>query len=268
MERIIQKLTQYPKMILIVTVLITVAFFQAMKSNARMETNLDEYMPDEHPAFVYSDEAEGWFNIKDGIIIAIENPDGIYTTETLQKIKDLTKRLQKFEEIEKVDVTSLYTADNIVGTEDGMDVKAFFKRVPSSEEKLQDLREKVKSNDMVYGKLVSTNETVSIIIARIGDDVFSQEFYQELLDLAHEFGETGEENVYIAGRPIVEGTMAVLGPADMKRMVPIVFLIIIVVLYALLRNFKSTFLILSVVSFSSIWAFGLMAAMGIPIYAV
>ena len=268
MEQFIQKLTRYPKTILLVTVLITVAFFQAMKSNARMETNLDEYMPDEHPAFVYSDEAESWFNIKDGIIIAIENPAGIYQTETLQKIKDLTKRLQKFEQIEKVDVTSIYTADNIVGTEDGMDVKSFFKRVPKSEEKLQDLQEKVKANDMVYGKLVSMNEKVSIIIARIGDDVFSQEFYQELLDLAEEFGQTGDENVYIAGRPIVEGTMAVLGPADMKRMVPIVFLVIIIVLYALLRNFKSTFLILAVVSFSSIWAFGLMAAVDIPIYAV
>jgi len=268
MERIIQKLTQYPKLILLVTVLITVAFFQTMKSNARMETNLDEYMPDEHPAFVYSDEAEGWFNIKDGIIIAIENPEGIYNTGTLQKIKDLTKRLQKFEEIEKADVTSLYTADNIVGTEDGMDVKSFFKRVPKSAEKLQDLREKVRANEMVYGKLVSKNETVSVIVARIGDDVFSQEFYQELLDLAQEFEAAGPENVYIAGRPIVEGTMAVLGPADMKRMVPIVFLVIIIVLYALLRNLKSTLLILTVVSFSSIWAFGLMAGMGIPIYAV
>ena len=268
MERIIQKLTRYPKLILLVTVLITGAFFQAMKSNARMETNLDEYMPEEHPAFVYSDEAEGWFNIKDGIIIAIENPNGIYTTATLQKIKDLTKRLQQFEEIEKVDVTSIYTADNIVGTDDGMDVKAFFTRVPNSAEQLQDLREKVKANDMVFGKLVSQNETVGVIVARIGDGVFSQEFYQELLDLADEFGQSGDENVYIAGRPIVEGTMAVLGPADMKRMVPIVFLVIIVVLYALLRNLKSTFLILSVVSFSSIWAFGLMAAMNIPIYAV
>ncbi len=249
MERFIQRLTQYPKLILLITLLITVFFFQAMKTNARMETNLDEYMPDEHPAFVYSDEAESWFNIKDGIIIAIENPAGIYHPETLQKIKDLTKRLQKFEQIEKADVTSLYTADNIVGTEDGMDVKTFFKSVPTSEAELQDLREKVKANDMVYGKLVSRNETVSVIVARIGDDVFSQEFYQELLDLAQEFEDAGSDNVYIAGRPIVEGTMAVLGPADMKRMVPIVFLIIIIVLYALLRNFKSTFLILSIVSF-------------------
>lgn len=266
MEKLIYKTLKFPKLVMITVLVITVMFFMVMKNKSEMETNLDKYMPQNHPAFVYSNEAEDWFNIKDGIIIAIENPDGIYQTETLQKVKDLTKRLQKMKEIEKSDVTSLYTADNIVGTEDGMDVKAFFKRVPKTEEELAELQAKVSANEMIFGKLVSLDEKVTVIVARIGDDVFSQEFYLRLLDLAKEF--EGKENVYIAGRPIVEGTMAVLGPADMKKMVPIVFLVIIVVLFALLRNFKSTFLILAVVSFSSIWAFGLMAAVGIPIYAV
>ena len=266
MEKLIYKTLKFPKLVMIAVLVITVLFFKVMKDKSEMETNLDKYMPDKHPAFVYSNEAESWFNIKDGIIIAIENPDGIYHTETLQKVKDLTKRLQKMKEIEKSDVTSLYTADNIVGTEDGMDVKAFFKRVPKTEEELAELQAKVSANEMIFGKLVSTDEKVTVIVARIGDDVFSQEFYLRLLDLAKEF--EGKENVYIAGRPIVEGTMAVLGPADMKKMVPIVFLVIIIVLFALLRNIKSTLLILSVVSFSSIWAFGLMAALGIPIYAV
>jgi len=265
-EKLIYKTLKFPKLVMIAVLVITVLFFKVMKDKSEMETNLDKYMPDKHPAFVYSNEAESWFNIKDGIIIAIENPDGIYHTETLQKVKDLTKRLQKMKEIEKSDVTSLYTADNIVGTEDGMDVKAFFKRVPKTEEELAELQAKVSANEMIFGKLVSTDEKVTVIVARIGDDVFSQEFYLRLLDLAKEF--EGKENVYIAGRPIVEGTMAVLGPADMKKMVPIVFLVIIIVLFALLRNIKSTLLILSVVSFSSIWAFGLMAALGIPIYAV
>jgi predicted RND superfamily exporter protein len=266
MEKLIYKTLKFPKLVMITVLIVTVMFFMVMKNKSEMETNLDKYMPDKHPAFVYSNEAEDWFNIKDGIIIAIENPDGIYHTETLQKVKDLTKRLQKMKEIEKSDVTSLYTADNIVGTEDGMDVKAFFKRVPKTEEELAALQAKVSANEMISGKLVSLDEKVTVIVARIGDDVFSQEFYLRLLDLAKEF--EGKENVYIAGRPIVEGTMAVLGPADMKKMVPIVFLVIIIVLFALLRNFKSTFLILAVVSFSSIWAFGLMAAVGIPIYAV
>ncbi|MEA2031752.1 MAG: MMPL family transporter [candidate division Zixibacteria bacterium] len=237
-----------------------------MTSNSRMETDLDKYMPQNHPAFVYSNKAEEWFNIKDGIIIAIENPNGIFNSVTIEKVKKLTKALQKMKEINKSDVTSLYTADNIIGTEYGMDVKAFFKKTPKSEAELQNLRQNVRNNEMVFGRLVSTDETVTVIIAEIENDVFSQEFYHRILDTAKQY--EGPEKLYVAGRPIVEGTMAYLGPRDMKRMVPIVIMVIFLVLLLVLRSFKNTLLTLLVVLFSTVWAFGLMAALNIPIYAI
>lgn len=266
MNELLHKLLKAPWVSLGVFLLLTVFFFMQMKAKAQMETDLDKYMPQNHPAFVYSDQAEEWFNIKDGIIIAIENTEGIYNTGSLDKIKKITKQLQKMPEIEKADVTSLYTADNIVGTEDGMDVKAFYKRVPESEEKLKELQQKVESNEMVFGRLVSENEEVSLIIAQIGDDVFSQDFYNRILDLGKSY--EGPENIYVAGRPIVEGTMALLGPADMQKMVPIVIVIIMLVLLLLLRSVKNTIFTLLVVFFSTVWTFGLMALVGIPIYAV
>lgn len=237
-----------------------------MKQNIRMETDLDEYMPQEHPAFVYSNQAEEWFNIQDGVIIAIENPAGIYNNATLQKVKDLTKKLQKMDEIEKDDVTSLYTADNIIGTELGLDVKPFFKHVPKSEEKLAALRKSVRENEMIYERLVNSDETVTVIIAEIKDDVFSQEFYHSLLNLAKKY--EGPEKLHVAGRPIVEGTMAYLGPRDMQRMVPIVIAVIIIVLLLVQRSVKAGIFTLLVVIFSVVWTFGLMAAVNIPIYAV
>ena len=62
--------------------------------------------------------------------------------------------------------------------------------------------------------------------------------------------------------------MALLGPADMKKMVPIVILVIFLVLFLTLRSLKGTLITLGVVFFSTIWAFGLMATVGIPIYAI
>ncbi len=267
MENLLNKLLTYKWLSIIVIIAISIFFMMEMKQNSKMETNLDKYMPHDHPAFIYSDSAESWFNIQDGIIIALENKSGIFNTETLDTLKQLTKRFQKFDEINKNDVTSLYTADNIVGTEDGMDVKAFFKRVPKSEEKLKKLKANVESNEMIFGRLVSTDETVTVIIAEIGDDVFTQDFYNEILETA-KASETDDIKVYVAGRPIVEGTMALLGPADMKKMVPIVILVIFVVLFITLRSLKGTLITLGVVFFSTIWAFGLMAVTGIPVYAV
>ena len=267
MEKLLKKLLKTPWIVVAVTIIISVLFFMQMKENTRMETDLDKYMPQDHPAFVYSDQAEEWFGINDGIIVAIENQKGIFNAATLDTLKQLTRRLQKMDEIEKADVTSLYTADNIVGTEDGMDVKAFYKRVPKSEEKLNQLKENVENNEMTFGRLVSYDKTVTVIIAEIRDDVFTQEFYEEILSLVNAY-ETQDIKIHVAGRPIVEGTMALLGPADMKKMVPIVLLVITLVLFIMLRSVKSTLLTMSVVFFSTLWVFGLMALLGIPIYAV
>ncbi len=251
---------------ILLIVIFTGVFITAMKSNTRMETDLDKYMPQKHPAFIYSNDAEDLFGIKDGIIVAIENKDGIYNEDTLQKIKDITKEIQSMEGIEKSDVTSLYTADNIIGSEYGMEVNAFYKRVPTSEAKLQQLRDDVKANDMIYGRLVSLNEKVTIIIAEINDDTFTDDFYNQILVLGESY--EGPETIYVAGSPIVEGTLAKLAPADMKRMAPLVVAIIIIVLLLILRSFKGTILNLLVVLLSTVWTFGLMAVLNIPIYSV
>ncbi|MBS3768076.1 MAG: MMPL family transporter [Candidatus Cloacimonetes bacterium] len=266
MKKFFKYVLKYPKLILILSLIITIAFFVVMRQNTSMETDLDDYMPQDHPAFIYSNQAEEWFNIQDGIIIAIENSKGVYNQSTLEKVKSLTKKLQSMEEIDKDDVKSLYSSDNIVGTEFGLDVKPFFKKVPQNHEEMITLRNNVRDNEMVYERLVNKDETVTLIIAEIGEDTFSQELYHRLLNLVEEY--ENPENLYVAGRPIVEGTMAYLGPRDMQRMVPLVIIIIIIVLLLVQRSIKAAGFTLLVVFFSVIWTFGLMASLKIPIYAV
>ncbi len=246
---------------------VTVWFSLAIKENARMETNLDKYMPRNHPAFIYSDQAEEWFNIKDGILIAIENKEGVFNTQTLSKIKEISLGLLAMDEFEEIDIQSLYTADNITGTDDGLDVTSFYDRIPETTDEFNTLRKSVLENDMVYRRLVSEDETVALIVAAMDDEFFTDEFYHRILDFAHSF-ESTTETIYVAGRPIVEGTMGLLGPADMKRMVPVVLVVIALVLYLLLRRISATVSIMITVFISTIWAFGLMAALKIPIYAV
>lgn len=99
------------------------------------------------------------------------------------------------------------------------------------------MRKEVLANDMVYRRLVSEDETVALIVAGMESGLFTQEFYQEIMAFSHGFSDD-ENNIYVAGRPIVEGTMALLGPADMKRMVPVVLIVIALVLYALMRSVR------------------------------
>ena len=98
MKKITEIILKYSKLTLLLIVIITVASLYSIKTNFALETNLDTYMPKDHPAFIYSDKAEEMFDIRDAIMIAIENKEGIYNETTFQKIKDLTKEIQKLDE--------------------------------------------------------------------------------------------------------------------------------------------------------------------------
>ncbi|GAB1415477.1 hypothetical protein MASR2M117_08830 [Paludibacter sp.] len=267
MKLTVKKLTMYSWITLLIILVGSVYFVWEMKNNAYMETDLDKYMPAEHPAFVFSAQAEEWFSIKDGVMIAIENKSGIYNSSTLEKIKDISLQLQEMPQFEENDIMSLYTADNIVGTDDGMDVQPFFEQVPTGSAEFDSLKRAVESNDMVHGRFVSEDGTVALIAASMKDEEFDEAFHTEIMKFARSY-EGDDDKIYVAGRPIVEGAIGMLGPKEMKRMVPLVVLVISVVLLLLLRSFRATIFTLISVVISTIWAFGLMAATGVPIYSV
>ncbi len=251
-------------MVIFTSIVLTVLSLYFIRKNAHIETNLDKYMPQDHPAFVFSNKAEDEFNIKDAILFVVENKNGIYNTDTLNNIKKLSKELKKMKGVTKI--TSLYTADNIIADDGSLTVKRFYKRAPKSKEKLEKLQKAVESNDMVYGRIVSKDENSTLVIAEIKDDTFTDAFYEKMMDTAKKYN--GKDTVMVAGRPIIEGTMGKLGPKDMKKMVPIVLIVIVLILFFIMRAFRNTFFTILVVGFSTIWTFGLMSAMNIPIYAV
>ncbi|MCK4777774.1 MAG: MMPL family transporter, partial [Actinomycetia bacterium] len=266
MKKLLNFTLKWPAVIFAGVLIITALFFVANKKFGYMETDLDKYMPQKHPAFVYSNKAEEWFNIKDAIIIAIENKDGIYNSSVFTKIKSITRELQKMKEIKRDDVTSLYTVDNIVGVDGGIEVESIFTKVPAEQKVYDSIQKNIRNNEMIFGKLVSYDETVSVIVTELEDGVFNENFYKNILKLEEKY--SGPEKIYIAGKPIIEGTMANYAKKDMRKMIPIISLLIFFLLLIIYRSFKNTILTLLVVIFSSLWVFGLMALMRIPVYAI
>lgn len=256
-----------PIITLLILMAITAFFAYQIYDKARIETNLEEYMPDSHPAFVKSDQYEDIFDINDSVVIAIENSNSIYNKETLKQIKEMENMLAGLEEINEDEIRSLTNVDNIEGSEMGLEIKPFFNDVPESQPRFDRLKKQVQDNNMVSGRLVSENNNVALIgaeIAKGGADRIK--LYEKIQNLVESI--EGPGKVYIAGQPIVEGTLATLMPQDMRVMIPLVILVISIVLLFTFRSFKSTLLTLGVVLFSTIWAFGLMSFFNIPIYAV
>jgi hydrophobe/amphiphile efflux-3 (HAE3) family protein len=264
----IRTIAEKPIIILLIILILTGIGIGAIAKNAKLETDLNEYMPSTHPAFAFSDEAEALFGIEDMILIAIEHPVSIFNEGTLTKIRDITMDLpQSFPEISEGTVTSLYTADNITGSDWGLEVESFYSDgVPNTAEELQEMQDKVVSNEMIYGRNVSKDATATLIIAEIDPESDSQDLQKRLKAYAQQW--EGPETIYIAGRPIVEGALAELGPADMARMFPIVMVVMIGVLLLLLRSIRDTIINMIIVLIGTVAAFGGMALFGVPVYAV
>jgi uncharacterized protein len=266
MKTLFTRLSRVPILTLVVIAVATVVFAIAAVGGFRIETDLDEYMPNDHPAFVYARQAEERFNIADGVLVALYHPDGIYRAETLAKIDALGSALGELPGIEADDTMSLATADNISADDWGLTVEPFIDGIPSSAEALRRLEDAVRSNPMIHGRIVSEDGTATLIVARPTEEGFTDSLYEDIRALVADY--EGPEEVYVAGRPIVEGALAELGPADMARMGPTVLVAIAVILLLVLRSVRNMILSMIVVSFSVIWTFGLMSVLGIPIYAV
>ncbi len=266
MKKFFRIALKQPIAVFLVVVAVTIAAVFSMLSEFRMETNLDKYMPATHPAFVFSDEADERFMIRDAILLAVEHPDTVYNPGTLGKIIEIGDALLAIEELSESRLQSLYTGDNILGTEDGLDVRRFYTEAPETQAEADLIGVAVRANTMVAGRLVSDDEHTALIIIELPESGFSRKLYDSVLALADSYA--GPETIHVAGRPIVEGTLGILGPADMKRTGPLVLVVIAIVLFMVLKQVRRTAITLLVVLFSTIWAFGLMSAFGIPMYSI
>ncbi len=266
LRKIMKPIIRHPAGVVLIMAAITAAFGAVIATNARVETNLDKYMPQTHPAFIYSAEAEKIFGIRDGIMIAVEHPESVYNAGTLRKIIDIETELANFKELEPGAIRSIHTSDNIVASGDGLEVGRFYSTPPATDAECGAIQTSVEANPMIAGRLVSRDGRTALVIAEIKPGSFSRDLYARIQALATKM--EGPETIHVAGRPIVEGTLALLGPADMKKMGPAVLVVIAIALFLMLRNAGHAAMNLLVVMFSTVWAFGFMVLSGIPIYTV
>jgi predicted RND superfamily exporter protein len=262
--KFIISLAKRPYVLLCILLMLSILLAFSIYNSASLETDLSEYMPKTHPAFIASDNAEQLFGIGDAILIVLEDTQGIYNTDTIARIDAITKALEEdFEAIERV--ISLTNADNIQSSDGFLEVEPFFSG-NTSEKALLSMKADVEANPMIYGRNVSRDGTATLIIAELGEDADTKALQKTLQQWIGQW--EGPQKLRIAGRPVIEGSLAELGPKDMAIMFPLVILTMIILLYFLLRSVRDTVLNMVIVLFGTLLAFGSMTLLGIPIYAV
>ncbi len=240
-------------------VLVTTSFLGYQIRNIQVNSDIISSLPDsDQHAILLKDLSKKFGGSKMGIVIVEAND--IYTTDVLFHIRQITDSLALMDGISSV--TSITNILDIRGNEFGIEVGRLVDEwdIPESKADLDQLRDRVMSKDMYRGTIVSNDGTTSIVVFTLPDEVDIHQISEKVRSVISSLNLP--ENIYFTGAPMLVTAISELISSDMKRLIPITFVVISIVLFLGFRNAIGIILPLTVAGVSIIWTMGLMGLGG------
>jgi len=261
--------TNYPRSIIIVISALTIAFASQIPK-LQISANIKDWVPAEHPVSAYNRQMEERFGVVDPVIVGIlsDGPEDIFNTRTLKLILDLTQEIENLDGVVLGDTIGLASSKNITSTEEGLVVGPFMESVPETPEEINALRRAVYENEMFIGNIVSRDGRAALIIVKFEEDRDKKKIYRDVENIVNRYRGESDEKIFFTGRPVMEGFVGIDVPRDIKRMLPAVALVVVLILFLTFRCVRGMLLPLIVVGASAAWALGIMAISGVPLYLI
>jgi predicted RND superfamily exporter protein len=271
-EAFFNKVLKYPWLIIATTALVIVGLGSQMPKMV-IDTTIESFIPPDHHSLKNREEVRELFGLSDPIVIAVvnENETGVYTPEMLNFIKKLSDKVQLVEGVDPDKITSLSTENNIYGTKDGMVVDPFIEETINTKEEANTVRESALAFPLYAGNLASKDGTTTLIVIELLDKIkYGKQAYKDIKKLSEELlakeVASTQATVHVAGEGGVVSHQAEYIDGDAKKMTPLAFLVILVVLVLAYRTFRGLYLTVFVILGSVISTMGIMAGLGVPMY--
>jgi uncharacterized protein len=258
MEKII-KIILRTKWVIIFMVLATTVYLAFQIPKIRINSDVISSLPDsDRDAVLLKKIGARFGGNKTGMIIL--ESENVFTPSVLEHVKQLTDTLAETEGISSV--TSLTSIMDIKVDENGLEIGQLIDtdNLPESAEALALLKERVLSHQNFKGTIVSEDGTATVIVFSLSED----ENMQSLANMVKEKTESLNlpEKIYFAGSPMLITSISQLIAADLKKLLPIAFLLISFVLYLGFRSLRGVVLPLLTAVISIIWVLGIMSLTG------
>jgi predicted RND superfamily exporter protein len=238
-------------------------FFVFCLRNLSIQTSLGDLAPQKHPYMEIQKQLMDIFGGLNQVSIALVVKEGdIFTKDTLDKVVRITKKLYLLDGVNPGRIVSL-SARKIKNTrayEDGFEVKRLMRHPPETPAEMEELKESIIRNPMYYGPLVSKDLKSTQIMVDFEQEVTSRRIFRELEEIISSERD-GNTNIYIAGRPILEGWMDYYLP-KMGWIFVATGLIMIFLLYCAFRSKRGIILPFLSASMATIWGLGATTLLG------
>ena len=235
-----------------------------------MDTRSDAFIDVDEPALVYREKVEELFGLADPIVIAVTNdsPAGIYNPDSLRLVQELTEAVQALTNVDPERVVSLATESNIVGTDDGMEIEDFFDTPPTTDERVQWIKNAIDNFPLYQGNLVARDHSATLIVAELIDEFEADVTYNQILELSRAATLGPNDEVHVAGEGAIAGYLSVYIDADAQKLNPLAAVVITIVLFLAFFTLRGAVLPNVVVLGTVASTFGLMAAFGVPFFVI
>lgn len=250
--------------ILIITLFLGITVVMGVRlRRLEFDPNIKSMLPDNIDARDRLNQIEEIFGGTEFIQIALVSED-ILEPESLKRVKNITKSIERVNGVEKV--LSISNMNTIKGRDGDLIVKKLIKRIPKSKEQIEQLRLDIIENETIYGMLISKDFTATVILAFIEDGTDDAELLKELHNILNE--NPGDEQVYTGGLPVIRGELARHMQNDLKKFLPLGIFIMLVFLFLCFRELRGILLPFIIVVMSIIVSMGFITILGWKIQLV
>ncbi|XXF78425.1 MMPL family transporter [Myxococcaceae bacterium GXIMD 01537] len=245
-ERLAQWLYSHPKAVaalLAALLLVSAATLPFLK----MEPGLDPFFDRSSPLQADLDAVNAHF-VNDELLYVGYRADDVFSHASLEQVRALSDALQRLRlpgreaEPSPVDkVTSLTHVKDLVGDAEGFrTVSLVPETTPEDSGALAALRERARNNPLIRGGLLSAaSPSVGALSVRLVDgldDTRKAELVAEVRRLLALEEQRGATRFFITGDPVVEADIAHNMKVDLGRFIPIVYLLVVGLLWAFARR--------------------------------
>ncbi len=265
-------LLNYRVVLIILIVLVTVvcSFFLP---DLRMEDDEKTWFSERDELLITYNEFKENFMGGDFAVIAYKTESALSESE-LRYCAHLTEAFGAVPYVTKI--TSLTSAEDIIGTEEGMEVRTLVEGTCLSDVEKRTVMERIERNPFFEGNLISLDHSVVGIVLSLyipeADETAHSDVSKEIARaigtvLEEEQQETGRE-FSLGGTVITDSEIGSMMERDIAKFFPLSLLLVSLVLIVIYRNFNTFFFPLLTVLISLVWTLGVMGMLKLPITPV
>ncbi|MBI4481573.1 MAG: MMPL family transporter [Acidobacteria bacterium] len=254
----------HPWLVIGLTVVATLGFaFQL--PGITTDTDPKHMLPVTSPVRQYNDRVEKDFDLHaDVIALGIVNRRGIVNRETLSRIAELTREIQKIPGVITHDVVSFSTLDDVTAQGSELAVRPVLDRIPQSGEELEAFRKALFGNPLFLNRIVSSDGTATAIYVPIEPAANGKEIAAKIRKILPQ--DRGDDQYHLAGDPVARDTFGAEMFRQMGLFSPIAGMVMGMALWLMFRSVPLIVANMAVAMVSIIWAMGLLIGLGYPVH--